>query len=121
MIKIAVVDDDSSIRRSLSRLLRSLGYECIVYDSAETVLTDPNLSQIDCLLIDIELFGIDGFDLRDRLHSLGLTVPHILITAHSASEIPEWNSRIGESCCLMKPLEERLLFLTIKRLTREYC
>lgn len=117
MTRIALVDDDSSIRRSLSRLLRSRGYECVSYESAELAMADSDFSQMDCLLIDIELFGIDGFGFRDRLRDLGCTVPHIFITAHSAADIPEWDSRVGESFYLTKPVEEHLLFSAIEKLT----
>ncbi len=117
MARIALVDDDPSIRRSVSRLLRSHGYECITYESAEIALADPALSQMSCLLIDIELFAIGGFELRDRLRDRGSKVPHIFITAHFASDVPDWDSRIGNSSYLTKPIEERVLLSTIEELT----
>lgn len=117
MTKIALVDDDSSIRRSVCRLLRSHGYECVAYESAESALADPGLTKMSCLLIDIELFGMDGFELRDRLHELGSPVPHIFVTAHTESEVSEWVSRIGDSRFLTKPVEERLLLSAIESIT----
>jgi FixJ family two-component response regulator len=117
MTKIALVDDDFSIRRSISRLLRSHGYECVAYESAESALADPGLMKMSCLLIDIELFGMDGFELRDRLRDLGSRVPHIFVTAHSESDIPEWASRMGDSHFLTKPVEERLLLTAIESLS----
>jgi FixJ family two-component response regulator len=117
MTKIALVDDDFSIRRSVSRLLRSHGYECVAYESAESALADPSLIDMGCLLIDIELFGMNGFELRDRLNDLGSPVPYIFVTAHSESDIPEWVSRMGDSCFLTKPVEERLLLSAIESLT----
>jgi FixJ family two-component response regulator len=117
MTKIALVDDDFSIRRSVSRLLRSHGYECVAYESAESALADPGLAKMSCLLIDIELFGMDGFELRDRLQDLGSPVPYIFVTAHSESDIPEWTSRMGNSFFLTKPVEERLLLTAIESLT----
>jgi FixJ family two-component response regulator len=117
MTKIALVDDDSSIRRSVSRLLRSHGYECVAYESAESALADPGLTKMSCLLIDIELFGMDGFELRDRLCELGSPVPHIFVTAHTESEVSEWVSRMGNSRFLTKPVEERLLLSAIESIT----
>jgi len=117
MARIALVDDDSSIRRSVSRLLRSFGYECVAYESAESALADPSLLQAVCLLIDIELFGMNGFELRDHLRSLGSSVPHIFVTAHSEVDIPDWDTRIGDSYWLVKPVEEDILRSTIERLT----
>jgi FixJ family two-component response regulator len=117
MIRIALVDDDFSIRRSVSRLLRSHGYECVSYSSAESALADPSLMNMGCLLIDIELFGMDGFELRDRLEDLGSPVPYIFVTAHSEADIPEWPSRIGDSYFLTKPVDESLLLSAIESLT----
>jgi FixJ family two-component response regulator len=117
MARIALVDDDSSIRRSVSRLLRSLGYECVTYESAESALADPSLLQAVCLLIDIELFGMNGFELSDHLRSLGSSVPHIFVTAHSETDIPDWNTLIGDSYWLVKPVEEDVLRSAIEKLT----
>jgi len=117
MTKIALVDDDASIRSAVSRLLRSHGYECIAYESAESALADPALLQMSCVLIDIELFGMNGFELRDRLRDLGSPVPHIFVTAHSECDFPDWNARMGDSTCLTKPVEEHLLLSTIEELT----
>ncbi len=80
-------------------------------------LADPVLSQMNCLLIDIELFGIDGFELRDRLRDRGSMIPYIFITAHSISDVPEWHVRMGESIYLTKPIEGRLLLSAIDSLT----
>jgi FixJ family two-component response regulator len=117
MTKIALVDDDFSIRRSVSRLLRSHGYECVTYESAESALADPGLMSMGCLLIDLELFGMDGFEFRDRLRSLGSSIPYIFVTAHSEMDIPDWSFRMGDSCFLTKPVEERLLLSAIESLT----
>ena len=116
MTKVALIDDDASIRNAVSRLLRSNGYECIVYESAESALADPRLLQMGCLLIDIELLGMNGFELRDRLREVGSPVPHIFVTAHSENELPEWRARMGDSVCLTKPVEEGLLISAIEKL-----
>jgi len=118
MIKIALVDDDSSVRSSIRRLLRSHGYQCFVYDSAESALADSALVQMGCVLIDIELLGMDGFDFRDRLHDLDAHVPCVFVTAHCEVDFPDWKARIGDTTCLTKPVEEQLLIRTIEKLTR---
>jgi len=115
MTKIALVDDGSSIRKAVGRLLRSNGYQCTVYESAEAALADPALREMSCLLIDVELPGISGFDLQDRLRGLGSTVPHIFVTAHSETDCPDWGARLGDSPYLTKPVEELLLLSTIEK------
>jgi FixJ family two-component response regulator len=114
MTTIAIVDDDLSIRRSVSRLLRSHSFECIAYDSAENALADSELRKIGCLLIDIELLNMSGFALRDRLRDLGSSIPHIFVTAHSENDFPDWKDHIGDSYCLAKPVDENLLLSAIE-------
>jgi len=117
MTKIALIDDDASIRSAVSRLLRSNGYDCVAYESAESALADPMLSQVGCMLIDVELMGMNGFELRDRLRDVGSPVPHIFVTAHSESDFPEWRARMGDSVWLTKPVEEQVLLSAIAKLT----
>jgi len=117
MARIALIDDDASIRTAVCRLLRSNGYDCIAYESAESALADPTLLQVSCVLIDVELLGMNGFELRDRLRDVGSPVPHIFVTAHSESDFPEWRARLGDSVCLTKPVEEQLLLSAIAKLT----
>jgi FixJ family two-component response regulator len=117
MTKIGLVDDDASIRTAMSRLLRSHGYECVAYESAEAALADPTLSQVSCLLIDIELYGMNGFEFRDRLRDQGALVPHIFVTAHSEDDFPDWRARMGDSPCLTKPVGEGVLISAIKMLS----
>jgi FixJ family two-component response regulator len=116
MTKIALVDDDASIRKAIGRLLRTHGYDCVAYESAETALSDPDLPRMDCLLIDVQLGSIDGFKLRDWLQSSGSSLPHIFITAHSEQDWPDWRTRMGDSTWLAKPVDEQLLISEIERL-----
>ena len=118
MTKVALVDDDLASRRAISRLLRSRGYECIAYDSAESALGDSGLAQMDCLLIDIGLPGMDGFELRDRLHDRGSHVPHVFVTACAESDFPSWRTRIRDSVYLKKPVEDRPLFSVLEKLVK---
>ena len=117
MIRIAVIDDDTSVRRSLGRLLRSHGCRCDVYDSAEGALADSSLLDADCLLLDIELCGMSGFALRDYLRSFRPHFPHIFITAHSELSLPSLPAAVGTSLCLTKPVDENLLITSICTVT----
>jgi FixJ family two-component response regulator len=85
-IYVAVVDDDESLCRSLSRLLRAGGIQPINYASAEAFLADTKHPQFDCLLLDIQLGGMSGIELAQRLMSEGGQTPVIFITAHDNPE-----------------------------------
>ena len=78
---IAVVDDDESVRRSLSRLLQQSGFLPIAFASGEDFLADPLHSQVDCLLVDIRLQAMTGIELHHKLVAEGARTPVIYITA----------------------------------------
>ena len=115
--RIGLVDDDLSVRKAMSRLLRARGSECVTYESAEAVLADPDLWRIDFLILDIELPEMNGFELRDHLIELGSPIPHLFLTAHTESDFADWNARMGDSLCLRKPVDENQLISLINRLT----
>ena len=84
---IAVVDDDESLCRSLSRLLRAANLQPVTYLSAEAFLADTKHPKFDCLLLDIQLGGISGLDLRNQLVAANDGTPVIFITAHENDEV----------------------------------
>ena len=81
-IYVAVVDDDEELCRSFGRLLRAAGFQPITYASAEALLADTKHPQFDCLVLDIELGGMSGIELAERLLANGCSTPFIFITAH---------------------------------------
>ena len=86
-IYIAVIDDEDTICRSMSRLLRAAHFQPVTYSSAEAFLTDTNRPKFDCLVLDIQLKGMSGLDLRMRLLAVKNTTPVIFITAHDHPEV----------------------------------
>ena len=85
-IYVAVVDDDVSLCRSLGRLLRAAGIQPITYASAEAFLADSKHPQFDCLVLDIQLGGMSGIELAQRIVSEGGHTPIVFITAHDDPE-----------------------------------
>ena len=81
-IYVAVVDDDESACRSLSRLLRAGGIQPVTYSSAEAFLADEKQPRFDCLLLDIQLGGMSGIELQRRLAGMCEKTQVIFITAH---------------------------------------
>jgi Response regulator len=64
---ISVVDDDDSVRESLSGLIRSVGFGALVFASAEEFLNSNHLSDTDCLILDVRMPGMNGLELQRRL------------------------------------------------------
>jgi len=83
---VAVVDDDESVCRSFARLLRAAGMQAITYDSAESFLADRKHPQFSCLVLDVQLGGISGIELAQRLAAVGRPTPIVFITAHDDPE-----------------------------------
>ena len=93
---IAVVDDDVSVRESLESLIRSVGMAVKVFASAEDFLSSVNGYKIDCLILDVRLPGMSGFELQRHLVASRHKVPVIFMTAHGyddrakAEASPDW-------------------------------
>jgi len=83
---IAVVDDDSSVRRALDRLMRSVRMDVNVFTSAEEFLNAAHPRKPDCLILDIRLPGMSGIELHRHLLAQNYRVPVIFITAHASDE-----------------------------------
>ena len=93
---IAVVDDDQRIGESLNELLESAGYAVRLFASAEALLERDHLAEIDCIISDIDLPKIDGFELLHLVHGARPKLPVMLITGHP--ELVDRLSPIGRSC-----------------------
>ena len=83
---VSVVDDDISVRRSLSRLMKSASLDVNVFASAEEFLTSNQLRKADCLILDVRLPGMSGTELHRHLLAQSFNVPVIFITAHGSDD-----------------------------------
>jgi FixJ family two-component response regulator len=108
--KVAIVDDDESVRRGLTRLLKAHRCTVYAYGSAEDFLKDVRGLEVDVALIDIYLPGLSGLELLKRLETDGGAPPVILMTAHGESETADALRAAGRTFCLRKPFTlEQLL------------
>lgn len=114
-INVAVVDDDGSFCRALGRLLRAAGFEPAMYPSAEAFLQDLARARVDCLVLDIHLGGMSGFDLQKHLAASGPAPPIIFMTGHEEPETPEPVRRAGCVAFLRKPFAGDSLIEAIRR------
>src|SRR5271157_3848936 len=83
---ISVVDDDESVRESLDGLFRSVGFAVRVFASAEEFLNSDHLRDIDCLLLDVRLPGMNGIERPRHLLANHCEIPVIFITPHASEE-----------------------------------
>lgn len=95
VIYVAVVDDDKSVCRSMSRLLRAASLHPVAYSSAEAFLADVKHPEFDCLVLDIRLGGISGLELRDRLLAVKIDTPVVFITAQDDPDMRAQAEALG--------------------------
>jgi FixJ family two-component response regulator len=104
---ISVVDDDHSVRESLARLIRSVGFGVQVFGSAEEFLGAVAGPEPDCLILDIRMPGMNGLELQRELSASDRELPVIFITAHgSDDEVRARALGAGAVDYLLKPLNE---------------
>src|SRR5438046_7454871 len=81
---ISVVDDDHSVRESLARLIRSVGFKVQVFESAEEFLNAGREREANCLILDIRMPGMNGLELQHALSANDCDLPVIFVTAHGS-------------------------------------
>lgn len=105
--RVAIVEDDPGMRQALGRFLRVAGYAPLAYESAEAFMDDGGGVAATCLILDVQLPGISGFDLRDRLVRDGRALPVIFITAYDEPAARQHATRAGAVAYLTKPFAGR--------------
>jgi FixJ family two-component response regulator len=100
---IYVVDDDSSVRDSLSVLLETHGFDVLTHSSGGEMLADERRGDAGCLVVDQHMPGIDGLATLAALRSEGLAVPAILITGRHDAGIAARAATLGVIAVLEKP------------------
>ena len=112
---VGVVDDDASIRRSLARVFRGNGIRVATFASAEEYLQRTVAGEPGCVILDVHLGAMSGFDLQDCLASEGNPPPIIFITAHDDVPPARLRARGGASAHLRKPFCTYLLLALVRR------
>ena len=112
---IHVVDDDPSFRAAIGRLLRNAGYEVTTYDSARQMLEKlPDESRPSCILLDVQIPGLTGPELQDRLAERGFTIPVIFLTGHGDIPTTVQTIKAGAEDFLTKPVTKERLVAAIR-------
>src|SRR4051794_32701617 len=101
---IAIVDDDDAVREALERLLKSLGYSAVTFASAEEFLNSKQMSDISCLVTDVQMPGMSGLDLQDRLIARGHRIPIIFLTGYPDENVRARAMKAGAIAFLGKPV-----------------
>jgi FixJ family two-component response regulator len=103
------VDDDASVRKALTRLLRASGHEVEAFDSGDEFLESVKTEIPDCLVLDVHMPSINGLEVQTELLARGMGVPTIFITAYDDNALRERALAQGAVAYLRKPLTEQTL------------
>jgi FixJ family two-component response regulator len=111
---IFIIDDDKSVLRAISLLLRFAGFDVKGYSSAEEFLNEAHVTGSDCIILDLSMPGMSGFDLMAKLDMLGVNAKVIIITAFDDVENRQRARAVKASAFLTKPVDDQALIDTIK-------
>ena len=113
-MKVAVIDDDKSVRSSFARLIKAAGIDVVSFSSAREFLDDSGLDQIDCAVTDVRMPGVDGFELQKMLAQ---TQPHlslVFITGHGDVPMGVKAMKGGAVDFLEKPVDRKALLEAVR-------
>lgn len=112
---VSIIDDDDSLRTALVGLVRSLGYRASGYGSAEDFLDAGDADLSACIVTDIQMPGLSGIELKERLALAGNVAPVIMITARSERALHDRAVASGAWCVLHKPFAPDALIACLER------
>jgi len=113
--EICIVEDDDSAGRALGRLVRSFGYRFHTYHSAAALLEGGRLEKADCILLDVNLPGMSGLELQQRMHDEDVNTPIIFLTGHGDVPTSVGAMKAGAIDFLQKPVAEGALLDALAR------
>jgi FixJ family two-component response regulator len=116
-LTVAVVDDDSSVRRGVARLLRASGYAVETFSSAAEFLERRSSLRAGCLVLDVSMPGETGLDLHDALRAAGDDTPVVFISGHGDAAMAARVNAVGREI-LAKPFDDEVLLRALERATR---
>jgi RNA polymerase sigma factor (sigma-70 family) len=112
---VFVVDDDPSVRRSLTRLIKSAGFAVDSFASAQQFLEHPRRDAPGCLVLDIQMPGVSGLELQDQLRAARLNLPIIFLTGYGTVPASVQAMKAGAVDFLEKPVDDSTLLDVIHR------
>ena len=116
--RVALVDDDASVRKALARLLSASSFEITTFSSATEFLHSLEKQAPQCLVIDLRMPDITGLDLQRSLSRAGIKIPTIVMTAYNEPGLRERCESAGAVAFLVKPFDGRALIGEINSAVR---
>ncbi len=112
---VAVLDDEAPVRRALQRLLRAAGFEVRLFATGPDLMS--HLEGIDCLILDLHLPGMSGFEVQDALADRHSTIPVVVLTGNDTPANRARSLAHGARAFLSKPVDDKVLLEALRPLT----
>ena len=112
--QVYLIDDDASVRKSVARLLRIAAYQVEAYSSADEFLETCRMAEHGCIVLDLQMPGLSGEGLQDRLGTMKEALPVIIITGHADGQIRDGMIKKGAVAFLTKPFDDQELLDAIE-------
>jgi len=116
---ISIVDDDAPLREAIVCLMRSLGYDPRSFGSAEEFLSSPHVDTTSCLIADVQMPGMSGFELQQSLIARGSKIPIIFISAFPCERLKVKALAQDPVCFLNKPFDTKTLVECLEKALQE--
>ncbi len=111
---ISIVDDDQSVRTAMAEMVESFGYAVVTFASGSQFLASNNLHAVACLITDVRMPGMSGFDLHDKLTAATDDVPTIFLSAFPDEKGNDRAMKAGAVAYLSKPCRRNDLLAYIR-------
>jgi FixJ family two-component response regulator len=112
---VILVDDDASVRKALQRLIRAAGYEVESFADAAEYLARPAPSPPACIVLDVRMPAMTGFELQSAIAGTSRALPVVFITGHGDEDVRAQGLEAGAVEVLFKPIDEEALVAAIER------
>lgn len=113
--RVFIVDDDPAVRDSLALLLRSQGWDARSHASADAFLAEYRPGSADCLVLDLQMPGMNGVELQEELDRRGIAIPVIIITAFARDPLAARARAVGARAVIAKPFRHEVLLQSIEK------
>ncbi len=110
---VHVVDDDDSVRRSTSFMLRNAGYRVVTHNSGVAFLKEAKTAERGCVLLDVRMPEMDGHEVQQEMAAQGINLPVVILTAHGDISVAVKALRAGAVNFIEKPYEKEMLLAAI--------
>jgi FixJ family two-component response regulator len=112
---VAIVDDDASVRKSTTRLIRSFGYRAEAFASGEEFLRSPEASRTACLVLDVRMPDMDGLEVQRQVAARQLQIPVVFISGRASDEEERRARSAGAIDFLRKPIATATLLQVLRK------